>query len=51
MTDLEKQIVKKNENWIKEAKLQAANYKNYLEHEEQNIRDLTLQNRIMKGRY
>ena len=51
MTDYEKAIIKRNENWINTSKRQIGNYKSYIEHEEQCIKDLAEQNRIMKGRY
>jgi len=51
MTDFEKEIVERNEHWIKESEIQISNYKKYIEHEESGNRILKEQNRIMKGRY
>ena len=51
MTDYEKQIIKRNEHWIKESKIQIANYQSYINHELENVKELATRNRIMKGRY
>lgn len=50
MTDFEKTIIKRNENWIKASKMQINDYKMFIAHEEICIKDLAEQNRIIKER-